>query len=84
MSRRPKPKQGVLLLIVLSLLVIFMMAGITFVVVAGNYRRGATQVSRLERNGDKPQKVLDRAFLRCPSRHQQPLFIGAIPFAPPR
>ena len=60
MSRRNQ-KRGVVLLIVLSLLVLFILVGVTFVVVAGHYRRGAESVARYGRAGDDPRKLFEIA-----------------------
>ncbi len=51
-SRRRQSRRGVLLLVVLSLLVLFLLAGLSFVMVAGQYRRGTVAISRIERTSD--------------------------------
>ena len=58
MAYRRKPRRGVLLFVVLSLLVLFVLVGITFVVVAGQYRRTTISAIRHERTGDAPEKLL--------------------------
>lgn len=59
MSRHSKPRRGVLLLVVLSLLVLFGLIGITFIVVAGQYQRVATLVGQDEKTGDEPTVLTD-------------------------
>ena len=51
-----------LLLVVLSLLVLFTMIAVTFVLVAGQYRRSSRAAGRAEQYGDDPRKQLDEAF----------------------
>jgi hypothetical protein len=62
MARRTKPRRGVLLLVVLSILVLFVLTSLTFIVVAGHYHRGAISASPLETTGDEPSSLLDRAM----------------------
>ena len=63
MPARHKPRQGVLLLVVLSILVLFVLLATTFiVVVAGHYRRVAQVTSVREQTGDRPGHLLDRAM----------------------
>jgi len=57
-----RPRRGVLLLVVLSLLVLFVLSGLTFVVVTRQYRRTARQVSVQERMGDPPPNLVDEVF----------------------
>ncbi|MCA9172323.1 MAG: hypothetical protein KDB23_31880, partial [Planctomycetales bacterium] len=64
MVRSRKPRRGVLLLIVLSLLVLFVLIGITFIVVAGMYTRAAQANARHELKGDSPLRELDDAALQ--------------------
>ncbi len=61
---RRKRQRGVLLLIVLSLLVLFVLIGITFIVVAGQYTKAAKAYSRHELKGDPPAKELDGALMQ--------------------
>ena len=62
MSKPRRSRRGVLLLVVLSLLIMFVLVGATFIVVATNYRNSAALSSTHERTGDPPQNVLDRAL----------------------
>jgi hypothetical protein len=61
-TRRRYRRRGVLLLVVLSLLVMFLLAGLTFVVVARNYSDGAQAFARHEATRDDPGKLLDMAM----------------------
>ena len=62
MARRHEPRRGVVLLIVLILLTLLMVIGLTFVVISGQFRRGADAAARTERYGMPPEKLLDRAM----------------------
>ncbi len=62
MARRPQPRRGVLLLIVLSLLVLFVLIGVTFIVAAGHFSRTAKIDAAQELHGDPPTKLLDTAM----------------------
>ncbi|MGE0697135.1 MAG: hypothetical protein AB7O59_23700 [Pirellulales bacterium] len=55
-------RRGVLLLVVLSLLVLFAMITVTFVLVAGQYRRMSRAAGKVELVGDDPSRQLDEAF----------------------
>lgn len=61
-SPRRAPRRGILLLVVLSLLVLFVLAGLTFMVVAGQYRRSTLLASQQERTGDLPKLQLETAM----------------------
>ena len=41
-----------------------MLAGVTFIVVAGQYRRGSVLQTKIERSGTQPDKLLDDAVLQ--------------------
>ncbi len=55
-------QQGVVLLIVVSLLVLFVLIGVTYAIVTSQYRRGARIVSRQKQLGVDPQQHLDSAL----------------------
>lgn len=59
---RRQPRRGVLLLIVLSLLVLFVLLGLTFIVTSGQFRRAAGNAVRQERSGDAPQQLMQIAI----------------------
>ncbi len=58
-GRLPSHRRGVLLLVVLSLLVLFSIIGVTFVLIAGQYRRTTRAEAASERYTADPQKQLD-------------------------
>lgn len=60
--RNPSGRRGVILLIVLTLLVLFSLIGITFLVVASRYRASAVQFARAQQTGDAPAKLLEKAL----------------------
>ncbi len=62
MVRRHKPRRGVVLLVVLTLLTLLIVIGLTFVLLAGGYRRAAEANSRQARYGDKPNQLMDRVI----------------------
>ncbi len=62
MAKRNRSRRGVLLLVVLSLLVMFVLAGMTFMLVAGVYRKSAAAYATVERTGDQPQNLADRGL----------------------
>ncbi len=59
MLRRKSNRRGVLLLVVLSVLVLFMMLTITFVIVASKERNVAKSYQSIERSFDPPAQVCD-------------------------
>ncbi len=61
-KRRRKTRRGVVLLVVLSLLVLFLMIAVTFVLIAGQYKRGAIAISKVNQTDDPPEKLLDAAL----------------------
>ena len=64
MLRRKQSRQrrGVVLLVILSLLVLFALLGITFVIVSGQYERSAGATARSELYGGEPSRDLDTAM----------------------
>ncbi len=59
MARRAKPRRGVLLLIVLSLLVLFLLIGMSFLVSAGQFNRLAKSAARTGTTGMPGPKLTD-------------------------
>ncbi|MEM7311603.1 MAG: hypothetical protein AAF497_00490 [Planctomycetota bacterium] len=59
MAKRQQRRRGVLLLVVLSLLVLFVLIGMTFIVVAGQFNKTTKVVATQERSGESPQQLLD-------------------------
>lgn len=62
MARRSKPRRGVLLLIVLSLLVLFLLVGLSFMVSAGQFSRLAKSAARTDTTGMPGAKLADAAL----------------------
>ncbi len=60
--RRTPRRRGILLLVVLSLLVLFAMIAVTFMLLAGNYRKVSLAASKAELVGDDPRREIDDAF----------------------
>jgi hypothetical protein len=58
-----RPRRGVVLLLVLSLLVLFVLLGMTFLIGATRYRHGAESFSQNDLHGDPPDKIADIAVL---------------------
>ncbi|MDA0659147.1 MAG: hypothetical protein O3C60_09910, partial [Planctomycetota bacterium] len=61
-TRKRKQRRGILLLIVLSLLVLFVLVGMTFIVVTNQSYRAARDLGQVERVADPPEKLLDDAM----------------------
>ena len=59
---RRRQERGVILLAIISLLTMFMLIGITFVVVSGHFKRAAITNSQARQLGVPPQKHLDNAM----------------------
>lgn len=66
-AHRPTPthRRGVLLLVVLSLLVLFALIGVTFVLVASQHLDKTRMALRDEQYGDDPRQMLDSVFAQC-------------------
>ncbi len=62
MVRRHKPRRGVVLLVVLTLLTLLIVIGLTFVVLSGQFRRAAESNARKERYDSSPKQTLDKAM----------------------
>ena len=58
-SGRRRQRRGVLLLIVLSLLVLFLLIGLSFMVSAGQFSRLARSASKTDKNGTAGHKLAD-------------------------
>ena len=61
---RPRDRRGVMLLVVLSMLTLFMLVGITFVLITGRNRRTTRIASDavIERAPQRANEIVDRAF----------------------
>ncbi|MBC8356016.1 MAG: hypothetical protein H8E66_28905 [Planctomycetes bacterium] len=62
MQKRFRRRRGVVLLIVLSLLVLFTLMAVTFVVISAQYRNAAIAAERYRKTGDDPRKYFDVAI----------------------
>ncbi|MCH7729122.1 MAG: hypothetical protein IH991_21965, partial [Planctomycetes bacterium] len=60
--RRTQPRRGLVLLIVLSLLTLFMLMGVTFLISSRQYVKGARARAKHEVTGVNPRKHLDVAL----------------------
>jgi hypothetical protein len=59
MLERARRKRGIVLLVVISLLTLFILLGVTYTLVATQYRDAATSESRRELYGDNPETEMD-------------------------
>lgn len=64
MAPRRHARQGVVLLLILSLLVLFSLLGMTFLIGATRYRQGAESFGRHDLHGDDPAKLADLALFQ--------------------
>jgi len=62
---RPRKKKGIILLVVLSLLALFMVLVTTFLIAASQYHLGARGQATVDRVGDSPNQLLDRAMYQA-------------------
>ncbi len=62
MARHRKPKRGVVLLIILTLLTLLVVIGVTFALISGQYRRSAEEAAKSDLYGDPPAQLADRVM----------------------
>ena len=72
-TQSPRRRRGVLLLVVLSMLVLFLLMGLTFVVVGTSYKDASESFAKIERTGDSPRKELDSAMYQLVRDTTNPL-----------
>ncbi len=63
MSRNIHRRRGITLLFVISLIVLFLLMGATFVVISGNFMRVSEARTNLEVRGDSAPTILNRALM---------------------
>lgn len=63
-ANRPAERRGVLLLVVLSMLVLFLLVGTTFLVTSGQYRTASKVVEKANRATFQPADLLERALMQ--------------------
>ena len=63
-------RQGIALIMVLSLLVVFLLMGVSYLMVAGQFEKGARSQARRQQRGTDPRKLLDQAMYQilCDSK----------------
>lgn len=61
-TNRRKNRRGALLIVVLSILILFALIAITFVVVAGNFKRSAQANLQVELTDEQGRALVDQAF----------------------
>ncbi len=76
MARYKKPKRGVVLLIILTLLTLLIVIGVTFALVSGQYRRAAEEAAKSDLYGDPPEQLADRVMYQVlrGTTNKTPLF----------
>lgn len=62
LSRLRKEKRGVVLLVVVSILTLFLMIGVTYVLVAGNYKSASGQALRAKTYGDESEREIEEVL----------------------
>ncbi len=62
LNRLRKEKRGVVLLVVVSILTLFLMIGVTYVLVAGNYYQASGQALLAKTYGDQPEHEIDEVM----------------------
>ncbi len=65
--RNPKNRQGITLLFVVSMIVLFLLMGTTFVVISNDYFKAARKRGQAKLHIVDHEAVIRRAFLRCRS-----------------
>ncbi|MEO0530003.1 MAG: hypothetical protein AAF266_05415, partial [Planctomycetota bacterium] len=63
-GHRPGERRGVLLLVVLSMLVLFLLVGTTFLLTSGQYRTASKIVEQKNRTTFQPADLLERALMQ--------------------
>ncbi len=61
-KRLRREKRGVVLLVVVSILTLFLMIGVTYVLVAGNYNKAAGQALRARTYGDESEREIEEVL----------------------
>lgn len=59
LNRVRREKRGVVLLVVVSILTLFLMIGVTYVLVAGNYYSASGQAQKVKRYGDESEREME-------------------------
>src|SRR6185503_13860650 len=62
LNRLRQEKRGVVLLVVVSILTLFLMIGVTYVLVAGNYNKAAGQALRSKTYGDESEREVEEVL----------------------
>ncbi|TWT46820.1 hypothetical protein [Botrimarina hoheduenensis] len=61
---RPADRRGVIMLVVLSMLVLFMLVGTTFLITSGQYRTASRAIEKANRSTQQPADLLERALMQ--------------------
>ena len=61
-NRLRREKRGVVLLVVVSILTLFLMVGVTYVLIAGHYHDSSKQNQRAKRYGDEPEREMEEVI----------------------
>ena len=77
LNRLRREKRGVVLLVVVSILTLFLMIGVTYVLVAGNYNKAAGQALRAKTYGDESEREIEEVLAQV--LYGTPSFGGAGP-----
>ena len=60
--RLRREKRGVVLLVVVSILTLFLMVGVTYVLIAGHYHDSSKQNQRAKRYGDEAEREMEEVI----------------------